>query len=422
MRFAQKSFQFTPLREGRRNCGKAGYVRWNFNSRPSARGDNIVANVCRQSCYFNSRPSARGDLSGGFYFVPPLISIHAPPRGATLWQSTVRHGMIYFNSRPSARGDESSEISAPCWDISIHAPPRGATRHTHLHSCIGYISIHAPPRGATDCRGARRQLRYISIHAPPRGATWHHAFYRMFCGHFNSRPSARGDGVLRDALTACLISIHAPPRGATFLLSLVRPSSTISIHAPPRGATRIACGATAQAEHFNSRPSARGDSTRFLCFAHQFYFNSRPSARGDDNRRHASGQSRISIHAPPRGATRRQPLVLVALQISIHAPPRGATTEGKSVSGMSPHFNSRPSARGDSSPVTLGMASCISIHAPPRGATQTYIGYAWYEGISIHAPPRGATFTAFVGDTGISFQFTPLREGRLRHVSASLMQ
>ena len=38
---------------------------------------------------------------------------------------------------------------------------------------------------------------------------------------------------------------------------------------------------------------------------------------------------------------------------------------------------------------------CIFQFTPLReGRLQTYIGYAWYEGISIHAPPRGATKSA----------------------------
>ena len=82
----------------------------------------------------------------------------------------------------------------------------------------------------------------------------------MVASNFNSRPSARGDLVLRSscryqsafqftplregrrclghasfALTA--ISIHAPPRGATFYEGSMHKVYTISIHAPPRGAT-----------------------------------------------------------------------------------------------------------------------------------------------------------------------------------------
>ena len=39
------------------------------------------------------------------------------------------------------------------------------------------------------------------------------------------------------------------------------------------------------------------------------------------------------------------------------------------------------------------------------------------DAISIHAPPRGATFFFTPPFTRISFQFTPLREGRLFHLA-----
>ena len=58
-----KIFQFTPLREGRPACKKIHFA-------PS---------------YFNSRPSARGDDSRTYEVKPELISIHAPPRGATFF-------------------------------------------------------------------------------------------------------------------------------------------------------------------------------------------------------------------------------------------------------------------------------------------------------------------------------------------------
>ena len=55
---------------------------------------------------------------------------------------------------------------------------------------------------------------------------------------------------------------------------------------------------------FNSRPSARGDATGLN--AEQIYYF-------------------ISIHAPPRGATKIYSERDESLFISIHAPPRGAT-------------------------------------------------------------------------------------------------
>ena len=99
-------FQFTPLREGRRASRRRRPTRLKyFNSRPSARGDahSKVSNQARH--HFNSRPSARGD-----------------DRAA----ADVRRS-VYFNSRPSARGDSARTPGRSREPISIHAPPRGAT-------------------------------------------------------------------------------------------------------------------------------------------------------------------------------------------------------------------------------------------------------------------------------------------------------
>ena len=80
----QQPRQFTPLREGRRpcphqHCSRSCY----FNSRPSARGDKAQTSLYRSSTNFNSRPSARGDSRATGKPDVLLISIHAPPRGAT---------------------------------------------------------------------------------------------------------------------------------------------------------------------------------------------------------------------------------------------------------------------------------------------------------------------------------------------------
>ena len=101
-------FQFTPLREGRLQHRLAtSLARLYFNSRPSARGDSYFDTVPHKATkfqftplregrhyatceagekrYFNSRPSARGDAYVRRRFGRlPYISIHAPPRGATI--------------------------------------------------------------------------------------------------------------------------------------------------------------------------------------------------------------------------------------------------------------------------------------------------------------------------------------------------
>ena len=122
-----------------------------------------------------------------------------------------------------------------------------------------------------------------------------------------------------------------------------------------------------------------------------FHFNSRPSARGDrDEEVSRKRRNQISIHAPPRGATKKVGCMALTSRISIHAPPRGATWRLGKVQRQSENFNSRPSARGDAVQLPAEQECRISIHAPPRGATR------------------------IAGDSRepLIFQFTPLREGR----------
>ena len=65
--------------------------------------------------------------------------------------------------------------------------------------------------------------------------------------------------------------------------------------------------------------------------------------------------------------------------------------------------------------ITSARVHAISIHAPPRGATGAVRLLLQPLQISIHAPPRGATAATMPTKSGRHrFQFTPLREGRLR--------
>ena len=123
-----------------------------------------------------------------------LISIHAPPRGATSLNMRRNNTDGYFNSRPSARGDVGKVLSGVQSIISIHAPPRGATSTPRSFLRFAYYFNSRP--------SARGDTRHpdSSVHPP----------------YFNSRPSARGDcGAKFEKIQFRSISIHAPPRGAT---------------------------------------------------------------------------------------------------------------------------------------------------------------------------------------------------------------
>ena len=104
-----------------------------FNSRPSARGDVSCSRSFATSGVFQFTPLREGrrhhQADGGRVVIsihaPPrgatlttegnpvaLISIHAPPRGATIGQNAEERRGTYFNSRPSARGDATADIIA----------------------------------------------------------------------------------------------------------------------------------------------------------------------------------------------------------------------------------------------------------------------------------------------------------------------
>ncbi len=169
---------------------------------------------------------------------------------------------MYFNSRPSARGD---------------------LRHKR--------------------RRAGGQFQFTPLREGRRARS---VLYYNHKDDFNSRPSARGDMTQATLYIGLNISIHAPPRGATHARHPHPRSLQISIHAPPRGATSRHDTLHRVRVHFNSRPSARGDAVRVHQRQRAEHFNSRPSARGDDSEFPPREEESISIHAPPRGATRRR--------------------------------------------------------------------------------------------------------------------
>ena len=341
-------FQFTPLREGRRVPRPVRLPSTNFNSRPSARGDTNESPQANCMYYFNSRPSARGDLAlqhqhnstlhfnsrpsargdtseqlkvyttNGFQFTPLregrrlpdsqggacyVISIHAPPRGATpaaaqpngpvIFQFTpLREGRhtaqardgtgSNFNSRPSARGDRSAHPEAsPPHNFNSRPSARGDDAVAPVQETLD-ISIHAPPRGATMLKAEFLRARIISIHAPPRGAT-RRSLQGGIKTDFNSRPSARGDGHPG----------HIRRKLHGFQFTPLREGR------PERAA------ATSQGRKFQFTPLREGRRTCSTGAKNFTNFNSRPSARGDTFAVGEKYLRKISIHAPPRGATER---------------------------------------------------------------------------------------------------------------------
>ena len=150
---------------------------------------------------------------------------------------------------------------------------------------------------------------------------------------------------------------------------------SISIHAPPRGATQEEAKRCYMANNFNSRPSARGDHTATVIGGITALFQFTPLREGRQNCESGDCKNHvISIHAPPRGATLLHHVALIRLRlISIHAPPRGATAAALVFPSSPIYFNSRPSARGDAAVISSALPLCNFNSRPSaRGDSKRY--------------------------------------------------
>ena len=386
------AFQFTPLREGRHRKKMRKRALHDFNSRPSARGDK-----------------SPGRTPGGSHIsihAPPRGATRTPrpsPTPFPLFQFTpLREGRrirakrspqaAYFNSRPSARGDATFPVLSRCIVISIHAPPRGATKPDPPQSGGSPISIHAPPRGATTAKPQGLGAFQFQFTPLREGRRVSFASRKPVSPNFNSRPSARGDPIPAHGDSTFPFQFTPLREGRRVTRSPTPQAANFNSRPSARGdgASSSSTGGAALFQftplregrpempdywlrapgYFNSRPSARGDLMARSKTKKISHFNSRPSARGDVRAASRGRGLCISIHAPPRGATGvSASRSSVSLRISIHAPPRGATArqnvgdcirvfqftplrEGrlsqKSITPVGDYFNSRPSARGDS--------------------------------------------------------------------------
>ena len=210
--------------------------------------------------------------------------------------------------------------------ISIHAPPRGATCCTsRCHVCEAFQ--FTPLREGRPTGYIGQGDKSISIHAPPRGATQPSFLTKKNRDYFNSRPSARGDKVAVHATIFFKAFQFTPLRegrqhgqrlglyGRLFQFTPLREGrrSNAERILPRRGFqfTPLREGRLPSNIHkqlliyFNSRPSARGDATLATPFRAAFAFQFTPLREGRlSAAAFSDSRKQISIHAPPRGATR----------------------------------------------------------------------------------------------------------------------
>ena len=278
-----KKFQFTPLREGRLlNPAEIEPMRISIHAPP--RGATATAGV----------PSA-----------PDPISIHAPPRGATCLHDA-GNALVYFNSRPSARGDGAGATATYQRDVFQFTPLREGRRDFRWTRCGILAHFNSRPSARGD-RGGFAHVRafFISIHAPPRGATTlmsrsrtfslfqftplregrRNREYNCFIGrNFNSRPSARGDTLNDNATPWLYLFQFTPLREGRLILPREQFKHVLFQFTPLREGRRWTSASTSLARTFQFTPLREG---RLLCALQAIllqHFNSRPSARGDPRR------------------------------------------------------------------------------------------------------------------------------------------
>ena len=230
-------FQFTPLREGRRqqNAEK------------------------RNHAYFNSRPCGRGDAVQHDNFLWQGISIHAPAGGAT--PSSGRIAQLYlFQFTPLREGRQKLRVSTQRLPLFQFTPLREGRRiDLDRHFCHGF-NFNSRPCGRGDAVG----VEHI-------GAALLFQFTPLREGRLESQA---------DAVRGMFISIHAPAGGATCRGNR-RFCTFLFQFTPLREGRRAKRWPNFWTPYFNSRPCGRGDPGRSRRLTAPAYFNSRPCGRGD---------------------------------------------------------------------------------------------------------------------------------------------
>ena len=156
----------------------------------------------------------------------------------------------------------------------------GSDLYSRVVISLSEVSIHAPARGATQRVSGAFGKFGVSIHAPARGAT--KAVFQWARGH---------------AFQFTL------PRGERLLACSPLPTSVLFQFTLPRGERRLLSNHTTKIIRFNSRSREGSDVVS----------------------KFRRVNTRVSIHAPARGATSHLLLGAVLDEVSIHAPARGAT-------------------------------------------------------------------------------------------------
>ena len=192
----------------------------------------------------------------------------------------------------------------------------------------------------------------------------------------------------------------------------------VSIHAPARGATPTAPDCPCSHLRFQStRPHGARLRWRDRLIERSLFQSTRPHGARPHGYPEAIEYSRVSIHAPARGATALPPAWNGTLIVSIHAPARGATRRRADADVEPRGFNPRARTGRDSRGQYESLSHSVSIHAPARGAT-CWHGQSASSAMFQSTRPHGARLYAGF-DKAIAMVFQSTRPHGARRIHSS---
>ena len=240
LRYLQKEFLLTPLREGRRNK-KIRHIKSRLISTHAPAGGATLKHFLpvKKVLYFYSRPCGRGDQAAASRHAH-LCDFYSRPcgRGDSIasWSFTDARN---FYSRPCGRGDKEVEAYINQFAKFLLTPLREG-RRSPTYTRFGNSShFYSRPCGRGDPAGKAEYVGQVFLLTPLRES-------RRSCSrccsstdsHFYSRPCGRGDA------SRCIV---------------IESIDKISTHAPAGGATRHEHKKRINIADFYSRPCGRGD-------------------------------------------------------------------------------------------------------------------------------------------------------------------
>ena len=298
-----------------------------FNPRTHTGCDNKQSKLKRLIKSFNPRTHTGCD---GFrrngYNARRYVSIHAPTRGATVFASVVFHKTLFQSTHPHGVRLNEQAANKLSDVVSIHAPTRGATTFAGAVFSIWVVSIHAPTRGATT---PTYKTQPLTSRFNPRTHTGCDKPVSRCASFTDKFQSTHPHGVRHRRVEIQTGIARFNPRTHTGCDLFLLPSSFIR-------------------RCFNPRTHTGCDGTD--CTAGQFGYCFNP-------------RTHTGCDVPAHTLT-------LPTRVSIHAPTRGATENGALISLCSLGFNPRTHTGCDIHDTGACRLFVVSIHAPTRGATQ----------------------------------------------------